>query len=159
MVDLNRRSLFRGRRAPALRPPWARRPDEAFTDVCTRCGDCQRACPEGIVVVADGGFPALDVRQRGCTFCGACVDACKPHALDRRVEPAMAAVAAVGDQCLARRQVDCRVCGDACEARALRFPPRRGGVPVPVLDAAACSGCGACVGDCRVQATGVSPTV
>jgi len=63
MVDLNRRSLFRGRRAPALRPPWARRPDEAFTDACTRCGDCQRACPEGIVVVADGGFPALDFRQ------------------------------------------------------------------------------------------------
>lgn len=157
MVDLNRRLFFRGRPAPALRPPWALRPDAAFTQSCTRCGDCRRACPEGIVVSADGGFPALDLRQHGCTFCGACVDACAPRALDRQIEPAIPAVAVIAGHCLAQRQVDCRVCGDVCEARALRFPPRRGGVPLPVLDASACTGCGACVGACPVQAIRVPP--
>jgi ferredoxin-type protein NapF len=54
--------------------------------------------------------------------------------------------------CLAARGVVCQACGDLCAARALRFPPRLGGIAIPVLDVSACTGCGACVAPCPAQA-------
>ncbi len=60
--------------------------------------------------------------------------------------------------CLAERGVECRVCGDNCDTRALRFVPRRGGVAQLRVDTAACTGCGDCVGACPVAALSlVSP--
>ena len=61
-------------------------------------------------------------------------------------------VAVIGDRCLARHGVVCRSCGDACEARAIRFPPRLGGVALPTLDGEACTGCGECVAVCPAVA-------
>jgi ferredoxin-type protein NapF len=157
MVDLARRRWLRGTPEPVLRPPWALRPDAAFTSACTRCGDCIAACPQHIVAKGEAGFPVLDLRQRGCTFCGACVDTCRPKALDRAVVPAISAQLGIGAGCLARQRIDCRVCGDACDARALRFPPRAGGPPEPVLDPDRCTRCGQCVPVCPVQALKLIP--
>lgn len=61
-------------------------------------------------------------------------------------------VAVAADRCLARLGIVCRTCGDACEPRAIRFPPRLGGVAVPVLDVEACTGCGECVQLCPAVA-------
>lgn len=157
MVDLARRRWLRGTPEPVLRPPWALRPDASFTSTCTRCGDCITACPQHIVAKGEAGFPVLDLRQRGCDFCGACADTCRPLALDRAVTPAIAALLGIGAGCLARRRIDCRVCGDACDAGALRFPPRAGGPPEPVLDTARCTACGQCVPACPVQALKLIP--
>jgi ferredoxin-type protein NapF len=62
----------------------------------------------------------------------------------------------MGEACLARRDVECRVCGEACDAGAIRFPPRRGGVALPVVDLAKCTRCGDCVAPCPVQAVSVA---
>jgi ferredoxin-type protein NapF len=64
----------------------------------------------------------------------------------------------IGAACLALRQVVCRSCGDACEVRAIRFKLRPGGVAVPELDPAACTGCGACRGTCPVRAIAMRHT-
>lgn len=40
---------------------------------CIRCGDCVRACPEGIITVSQNGFPRV---ADGCTVCGDCVEVC-----------------------------------------------------------------------------------
>jgi ferredoxin-type protein NapF len=56
--------------------------------------------------------------------------------------------AEVGPSCLAQTGVDCRLCGEHCEAGAIRFPPRLGGAAVPVIDAARCTGCGDCLPLC-----------
>ncbi|MFO1273296.1 MAG: 4Fe-4S dicluster domain-containing protein [Rubrivivax sp.] len=61
-----------------------------------------------------------------------------------------------GEACLARHGVECRVCGEACDAGAIRFPPRRGGAALPVADFAKCTGCGDCMGPCPVQAVSVA---
>lgn len=58
----------------------------------------------------------------------------------------------IAPHCLALRHVECRICGEACDARALRFPPRLGGIAVPVLDTDACTGCGDCVAPCPAGA-------
>ncbi len=156
-MDPSRRGFLRARpvarvEAP-LRPPWALADDVRFTDACTRCGDCLRACPERVIVPGDGGFPTVVFTERGCTLCGACVSACTPQAL-RRVEgeapwrqaPRIAA------SCLAQRRVECRVCGEACDDAALKFRPALGGIPQPELLAERCTGCGACVAPCPVGA-------
>lgn len=63
-----------------------------------------------------------------------------------------ARVAQVTTACLALNRVECRLCGEACDAGAIRFPPRRGGVAVPVVDAARCTGCGDCLPRCPAAA-------
>lgn len=56
--------------------------------------------------------------------------------------------AQVGAGCLALARVECRLCGEHCDAAAIRFLPRLGGVAVPVVDPARCSGCGDCLPVC-----------
>lgn len=135
------------------RPPWALRPDPAFTAACTRCGECVRVCPRGVLHAGDGGFPVIDFTQAGCSLCGDCAGACTPRAIDRAAVPeAFTRRVQVADSCLNRRGVECRVCGDACDARALRFVPTRGGIAQLQVQAQACTGCGDCLAPCPVQA-------
>lgn len=157
MVDASRRGFLRGRPRPQaeLRPPWAL-PESAFIDACTRCNDCLKACPQKILVVGDGGYPSVDFSRGECTFCADCVAACRPKALLRQDDvPPWTCRAAISDACLARRGVECRVCGDFCELRAIRFVPRRGGSPLPEIDSERCTGCGACVGPCPTRAIAI----
>lgn len=61
-------------------------------------------------------------------------------------------IVAISDACLARAGVVCQTCGDACPERAIRFPLRRGGPPLPIVGHDRCTGCGACVPVCPVGA-------
>ena len=141
-----------GARRPSVRPPWALAEDD-FVARCTRCGDCLGACPTKILEKGRGGFPLVNFARGECTFCGKCVDACKPAALARREGTAPWTLKArIGDACLALQGVVCRSCGDRCQARAIRFRLAPGGVSRPALDGEACTGCGACVAVCPVDA-------
>lgn len=159
-MDPRRRSLLRGRLHDAAaekvatpsRPPWSR-PDAEFIARCTRCNDCVAACPQSVLKRGDGGFPQIDFSRQGCSLCGDCARVCPTGAIDRQVMPAAFAWRIqVADTCLARRGVECRVCGDACDARALRFRPALGGIAQLQVDSAACTGCGECLPVCPVAA-------
>lgn len=147
----SRRNFLRGKFSAApgtVRPPWA--VDEGdFAERCTRCGDCARACPSKIIVQGDGGYPVIDFGKGECTFCAACVSACPSAALNRAADaPPWQLHATIGEACLAHKQVECRVCGEMCEAGAIRFRPLLGGVSTPDLDPDVCTGCGACFAPC-----------
>jgi ferredoxin-type protein NapF len=150
----SRRNFLRGRFAPRtepLRPPWALAETD-FLQACTRCGDCVGACPTHIIT-RDVGYPTVDFTKGECTFCGDCAAACSPRALIRTGEQSpWAACAVINEPCLARQRVECRICGDQCAAGAIRFPPLAGGIALPALDQERCTGCGACVAPCPVQA-------
>ena len=143
-----------GRRRP-IRPPWAL-PESRFTERCTGCGACVEACPEGILRRARGRLPVVEFRAGECTFCGDCVRACSDGALVRSTgdRPWML-IATIGGDCLARRGVECRVCGERCEARAIGFRLVPGRVASPEVDPGACTGCGACAAPCPVGAVSV----
>lgn len=160
-MDARRRSILRGRwadaaacaPAPPARPPWALRPDDAFTLACTRCSDCVRACPENVLAVGDGGYPVISFAAAGCSLCGDCRRVCAPGALQGEApQLAFSWRAHIEDACLARHGVECRICGDACELRALRFVPTHGSVAEPQLQLSSCTGCGACVAVCPAGA-------
>lgn len=151
--SISRRQLLfgdiRGNRAP-IRPPWALE-DSEFTQVCSRCGECQKACPSQILICGSGGFPEVNFALGGCDFCGQCLQACRPGALKAEVPaPSLAwsLIAVIGDQCLSAKGIVCRACGDNCEVDAIHFQLQTGGRALPILDDSRCNGCGFCVSAC-----------
>ncbi len=153
----SRRAFLRGKfheSRTALRPPWTK--EEGLYRDCTACGDCITACPEDILLAGDGGLPETDFSQGTCTFCAGCAKACSEGIFDLAALRPWTYKASIEGHCLANRQVMCRSCGDSCEARAIRFPFEAGRVPVPKIDAALCTGCGACVSVCPVEAVQIA---
>jgi len=151
-----RRALLRGN-APAslVRPPGAVA-EALFLDRCTRCNDCIAACPEQLLVRADGGFPERDWQRGECTFCGDCIAACKSEALLPLPQQPWRWRAVIGENCLALHGVTCQSCRDVCPENAIRFRP---GTATPSLDSTCCSGCGACIAVCPVAAIAASKPV
>ncbi len=153
-MDVSRRR-FLGGRGPGptpFRPPWSAA-EPLFLDRCTRCNDCLKACPTHLLVAGQGGYPEADFSDAHCTLCGDCARVCSTGAIGRDVEQAPWSFGiAIGDGCLAAQNVECRVCGELCDAGAIRFRPRLGGVPLPEVDNTACTGCGACIAPCPVVA-------
>ncbi|AWK89935.1 ferredoxin-type protein NapF [Azospirillum thermophilum] len=161
-IDLARRRFLRGgarrgreARDPApIRPPWSS--PERFAALCTRCGACGGACPEGILQPGDGGFPEIRFGHGECSFCGACADACPAPLFDRTGHP-WTLTATIGADCLGNRRIVCRSCRDACPESAIRIAPAPGGLADTAVDAALCTGCGACVAPCPTGAVAVRP--
>ncbi len=156
----SRRSLFRrlaGRHETAIRPPWAVA-EAAFIDRCDRCGACADACEDGLIGFVRG-YPEMSFHSGGCTFCGACVRVCARGALDAAALAAgrrpWALAARIGEACLSAAGVVCRVCGEQCEAGAIRFRLAPGGRSRPEVGPG-CTGCGACVAPCPVAAVGMT---
>jgi len=153
-MDISRRRFLAGRKPGplAFRPPWSVS-EAAFVDCCTACDDCVKACPTGLLVRAEDGLPVADFAAAACTFCGDCAAVCDSGAITRTGEqnPWHFGIA-ISNACLAARQVECRVCGEACDTGAIRFRPRSGGIALPHIDNAACNGCGACIAPCPANA-------
>ncbi len=148
------RGDIRGKNRP-FRPPWALEELE-FTELCTRCGECIKQCEEQILIEARGKFPVVEFRRGECTFCEVCVEVCEPKALrirseEERERPWSLEVQ-VNHDCVAQKGVVCQVCGDQCLERVFRFIPRVGGAVQMEMTLENCTGCGACIAPCPVNA-------
>jgi ferredoxin-type protein NapF len=136
----------------AIRPPWSVAED-AFTAACDQCGACLWSCPEGILLRGPDGFPVVDFSKNACTFCDRCAAACDRGAFLAERDGAPWSVSiAITAGCISGQGVACRVCGDFCDTRAIKFFPTLGGSARPQVDDAVCTGCGACIAPCPVGA-------
>lgn len=159
-MDVQRRNWLRGRFSSpptALHLPWLKSAASFYND-CTRCGECQRACPERIIVRGDGGFPEIDFENGECTFCARCTQACPEPLFEFDPgHPPWNYIASIGQSCLAYQGVSCQSCQDSCDVRAIKFSFQVGKTPQPRLNQEQCTGCGACVSVCPVFAISVLP--
>ncbi len=147
-MTATRRQFLTGRitdPAPEFRPPWTT--DADVRARCTGCGDCARACGQGIVeMVSD--LPRIRFAGQECTFCGDCVSACPEDVFDKEAARPWPVTVELGAGCLLPAGIACRVCTDACDQTALRFDLRVRPVGAILVDVTACTGCAACLPAC-----------
>ena len=155
MAQISRRQFLRGNFSGSNavpRPPWALA-EAACASACRRCGDCIIACPQHILVADKDLRPIVDFSRGECTFCGQCAEACRPRALEKTEGvPPWQLKARIQSNCLAKSNVVCRACGDACPVQAIRFSPKVMSAAQPEVSNALCTGCGACCAPCPAQA-------
>ncbi len=145
-----------------------------FLLACTRCGECEEACPHGVIFTLSprlgaqvAATPALDLLHKGCHLCEdwPCISACEPQAL-KRAEPDDDSPPSM--PMLAMAEIDTRTClpftGPECGAC-------RGSCPVPGamewdmdkphIVGDRCIGCALCWQACIVEpkAIGIRSTV
>lgn len=150
---LTRRQLLRGQirnQQLPMRPPWAQN-EADFVQLCSRCDDCITACDDQLLFRGSGGFPEISFESAGCVFCGDCLQACTPKALQAPVPaPSIAWQHRAGilPECLSLNGIVCRSCGDACDTDAIRFKLETRGRATPLLDQELCNGCGECLAVC-----------
>ncbi len=132
-----------------MRPPGA---DAGFEALCHDCSACHSVCAESIITIDAKGRPVIDLNRGACTFCGACVDACPTGALSSERVKDWPWTADISAACVSMNGISCRSCQDTCPEQAIRFQLQVGSRAQPILDATACTGCGACGVVCPAQA-------
>ncbi|MCA9176944.1 MAG: 4Fe-4S binding protein [Planctomycetales bacterium] len=160
---------------PLVRPPGSV-PEEAFLQMCIRCGECFKACPNNVLQAE--GFqqglaglwtPMVVADWAGCeSSCNACGQVCPTGAIrelpmeEKRV--ARMGLAIVAETCLPLAGKEaCDLCVKECHAAgydAIEFqqvgtlvddrgmPIADSGFLAPVVLADACVGCGLCQTRC-----------
>ena len=175
MIDLARRewlqsllptardALIRGvaasldRAFPRRRRPPGAGPEASFLALCTRCGDCVKACPHAAIhtyvpgVAGLAGTPVLVPDTRPCHMCVGfpCAAACETGALEVPATETwpLGSVRVDESRCLAFAGPDCGACASLCPGGVDALELRRGR---PAVDEASCVGCGRCIEACPV---------
>lgn len=141
-----------------LRPPGALA-EELFSETCSRCGECVKACPAQCIDLTPtqaGGLPHIIARESPCVVCAdlSCMKVCPTGALKLVESVAQIEMGvAVADQarCLrgeSGRREDCRLCVTSCPVgeSALGLT-EQGHVDVR----SGCIGCGVCERACPTE--------
>lgn len=140
-----------------VRPPGALT-EVAFLAACTRCGECARVCPAGVIlnVTSRGGLaagtPYLEPARMPCIACVdmPCAAICPTEALtvppDGWRSERLGRIEFHAERCVTFEGKPCRVCADACPVgeRALAIDD----AGHPMLRADGCVACGTCVREC-----------
>lgn len=138
-----------------LRPPGAVF-EELFPAKCIRCGRCVEVCPYRSISMLDiragvhAGTPLIEAEKIPCYLCMKCVDVCPTGSLMRVSQKDTRMGLAIIDKFSCAAWIEtalCRTCYDKCPfpEQAIRLDQLR-----PVIDSAACTGCGLCTNACPV---------
>lgn len=142
-----------------LFPPGAVEKIE-FAGLCTRCGNCQRACPnnaispltEGVNTI-ELGLPSLRPEIQPCSLCLECVEACPSGALTKNA-PIKIGVAEVDKgKCMAWQGVLCGNCTHYCVHNGISLETKK-----PIINLENCIGCGKCAQSCLATETAIKIT-
>lgn len=145
---------------PFVRPPGAVE-EGRFLELCTRCDDCLKACPEWVIRKAGPEFgslqegrPVLLPKENPCLFCEGipCAEACRTGALVPPGPGVRIGLAVVDPaRCYMGRGQPCDYCVKECPVRPKAISLGPPGKPAAV-DPLACTGCGECAQICPADA-------
>jgi MauM/NapG family ferredoxin protein len=141
----------------SLRPPGALE-EQAFAGLCTRCGNCIRACPYHIIQrdASIAGWatllaPTLSFEKDYCREdCTLCTQVCPSGALaplsqDQKANMQLGLPRVDMDICLLAEDRECAACMRWCPYEAIRYVFSEATYSLaPVIDPKKCNGCGAC---------------
>ena len=142
-----------------VRPPYGRS-EETFTRICPSCQTqaCVASCEEKIILIRADKTPMLNFKERGCTFCDACAEACPEDVLDIANRHSATRINARfiidPNRCVSHAGVICFACKEPCIDDAILF----NGMFNPVIDTERCTGCGFCHGRCPSSAVAFEAT-
>ena len=151
-----------------IRPPGSA--DRAFNALCSRCGNCMKACPYSLIVPdlgssgIDGLFtPVLKFRSRNPAqeqfcfqSCTACTQVCPTGAIralkaEEKMQTAIGIARIDKKKCIAWEKGEyCVVCQEFCPYQAIIESDHKK-VKCPTVDEEKCRGCGACESQCPAQ--------
>lgn len=156
-----------------VRPPGSL-PEAEFLQRCIRCGQCLKACPSNGLQplsfktgLAGFASPVLKARRGPCEpECNTCGQICpsgaiSPLSLEDKKWAKIGTAVVVQNRCLAwAEDRRCMVCQETCPYGAVKVVSRQDSqIPVPVVNALRCYGCGYCEQHCpvRLPAIAVQP--
>lgn len=61
-------------------------------------------------------------------------------------------IVSISDVCLSAKGIVCRTCEEQCDEDAISFKLAIGGVATALVNTSDCTGCGACIAPCPVDA-------
>jgi ferredoxin len=151
--------------AAFIRPPGAAGAN--FNALCSRCGNCMKACPYDLIVPDLGatGFdglltPVLKFRSQNSLqeqfcfqSCTACTQVCPSGAIrfmkaEEKQQVAIGLARIDKKACVAwEKSAFCVVCQEFCPYQAI-IEVDHLGVKCPIVDEEKCRGCGACESQC-----------
>jgi MauM/NapG family ferredoxin protein len=156
--------------SPSCIRPQGALPESRFLQLCLRCGECMKVCPDNALQPAwlaagpEGIFsPLLTPRRGPCEpGCNACGQICPTRAIAplplEEKQWAKVGTAIVNRQtCLAwAEELSCVVCQEVCPYGTVTPVQQSGArVPTPMVDAARCYGCGYCERHCPVRISAI----
>jgi len=147
-----------------LRPPGAV-DDRTLKGLCTRCGNCIRACPHDVIHRDTGQHglasvltPVLSFAQDYCREdCIRCTRVCPSGALvevglDNKARIHIGLAQVDMKLCLLGEDRECSACMRWCPYNAIRYVFSEAEYTlVPTIDAEKCNGCGACEAACPTK--------
>ena len=152
------------RTSPPVRPPGAQE-ESQFAGVCTRCGNCLRVCPSGIIErdIGQNGWsnlftPVLRFENDYCREdCIRCTQVCPSGAIERisleqKASIRIGLVRVDMNLCLLGDDRECSICRRWCPYDAVHYVfSETEYTLIPQIDPKKCNGCGACEAACPTK--------
>ncbi len=143
-------------------PPGVESP-ELYLEKCNQCYDCVGKCPHYALQVCRQtghfaeGCPVIEPRRQPCYWCSdfPCIAACSTGALQMSFKERSLGTAVIDpESCLAYQGNCCQACVNNCPlaGTAIQFDRQLR----PVVQAAACTGCGICTFYCPTEVPAIT---